>query len=236
MPANRNPAGALWVRQGSMGLLSEKWSVFCLSGWTNLLNWLTLDFSLIIWFDWFVIPMITWKWPDRLCNLLKISFYVLAQQYWPPELGKSCCSSYVFDNYKKMTKHVEHLSCKFDHREKIWLEITLISWFRASGLIAYRIQYTLPQKKRNFCEVAFLLGRSVGQWTLGQMSFPLVDMTWGHWPWSRVTIKNPEIKVAFLLGKSVVSYLCSTPLNVAKYFCFLCKYPRYFSVYFVLIR
>ena len=28
-------------------------------------------------------------------------------------------------------------------------------------------------------------------------------MTRGHWPWSRVTMKNREIKVAFLLGKSV---------------------------------
>ena len=88
-------------------------------------------------------------------------------------------------------------------------------------------QYTLPQKKRNFSEVANLLGKSVDQWTLGQMSFlqcswqrfaknpiqkfptflpgafPLVEMTWGHWPWSRVTIKDLEIKVAFLLGKSV---------------------------------
>ena len=27
---------------------------------------------------------------------------------------------------------------------------------------------------------------------------------WSHWPWSRVSIKNWEIKVAFLLGKSVV--------------------------------
>ncbi len=36
-----------------------------------------------------------------------------------------------------------------------------------------------------------------------QGAFPLVDMSWGHWPWSRVTIKNLEIKVAFLLGKSV---------------------------------
>ncbi len=31
--------------------------------------------------------------------------------------------------------------------------------------------YTLPQKKCNFSEVAFLLGRSVGQWNFGQMSF-----------------------------------------------------------------
>ncbi len=29
--------------------------------------------------------------------------------------------------------------------------------------------YTLPQKKRNFSEVAFLLGRSVGQWNWGQI-------------------------------------------------------------------
>ena len=31
--------------------------------------------------------------------------------------------------------------------------------------------YTLPQKKCNFSEVASLLERSVGRWTLGQMSF-----------------------------------------------------------------
>ena len=55
------------------------------------------------------------------------------------------------------------------------------------------LEYTLPQKKRNFSEVAFLLGRSVGQWTLGQI----------YWPWSRVIMKNLEIKVVFLLGKSV---------------------------------
>ncbi len=36
--------------------------------------------------------------------------------------------------------------------------------------------------------------------------FSLVHMTRGHWPWSRVTMKNLEIKVAFLLGKSV--FLC----------------------------
>ncbi len=66
-----------------------------------------------------------------------------------------------------------------------------------------KTKYTLPQKKRNFSEVAFLLGRIVGRWTLGQMSFPVMDMTWGHWPWSMVTMKNKEIKVAFLLGKSV---------------------------------
>ena len=135
--------------------------------------------------------------------------------------------------------------------------------------------YTLTQTKRNFSEVAFFGGRSVGRWTLGQMSllqcskvplpyilpkkkcniqknyrisissngisaiswkswedvysgywvswenrltffdgvfclllpgaFPLMDMTWGHWPWSRVTIKILEIKVTFLLGKSVYS-------------------------------
>ncbi len=34
-------------------------------------------------------------------------------------------------------------------------------------------------------------------------AFPLVHMTRGHWLWSRVTKKNLEIKVAFLLGKSV---------------------------------
>ncbi len=66
--------------------------------------------------------------------------------------------------------------------------------------------YTPLQKKRNFSEVAFLLRRSVGQWTLDQMlflpgAFPLVHMTRGHWPWSRVTIKIWELK--FLLGKSV---------------------------------
>ncbi len=64
--------------------------------------------------------------------------------------------------------------------------------------------------------VAYLLGRSVGQWSLGQMSFPLVDMTWGHWPWSRVTIKNLEIKVAFLLGKSVHEPFNDSFLNIKK--------------------
>ncbi len=33
----------------------------------------------------------------------------------------------------------------------------------------------------------------------------LVEITWGHWPWSRVTIKNQEIKVASILGKLHVS-------------------------------
>ncbi len=44
-----------------------------------------------------------------------------------------------------------------------------------------------------------------GLWncTLSVAIFLLVHMTRGHWPWSRVTIKNLEIKVAFLLGKSV---------------------------------
>ena len=32
---------------------------------------------------------------------------------------------------------------------------------------------------------------------------PLLHMTGDHWPWSRVNIKNLEIKVTFLLGKSV---------------------------------
>ena len=36
-------------------------------------------------------------------------------------------------------------------------------------------------------------------------AFPLVDMIRGHWPWSRATIKNLEIKLAFLMGKSVQS-------------------------------
>ncbi len=31
-----------------------------------------------------------------------------------------------------------------------------------------------------------------------------IDMTWGHWPCSRVIIKNLDINVAFLLGKSVL--------------------------------
>ena len=36
-------------------------------------------------------------------------------------------------------------------------------------------------------------------------AFPMVDMTRGHWPWSRVIIKNLKIKVAFLLGKRVLA-------------------------------
>ncbi len=35
------------------------------------------------------------------------------------------------------------------------------------------------------------------------LGYPLVHITRGHWPWSRDTIKSPEIKVAFLLKKSV---------------------------------
>ena len=136
---------------------------------------------------------------------------------------------------------------------------------------------TLPQKKCNLSEVAFLLRRSVGRWTSGQIlflqwpkvpltytppkekcntqknyrisissngisaiswkswedvysgcwvswenrltffdgvfylllpgTFPLVDMTWRHWPWSRVTMKYLEIKVPFLFGKSVLHTL-----------------------------
>ncbi len=62
---------------------------------------------------------------------------------------------------------------------------------------------------------AFLFGKSVCQKIWGyiffdgifclllQGAFPLVHKTHGHWPWSRVTMKNLEIKVAFLLGKSV---------------------------------
>ncbi len=63
--------------------------------------------------------------------------------------------------------------------------------------------HSLRQLQAGFSEVAFLLVRSVGQWTLGQISFPLVHMTRGHWPCSRVTMKNLEIKVAFLLVKGV---------------------------------
>ncbi len=33
--------------------------------------------------------------------------------------------------------------------------------------------------------------------------FHLVNMNQGHWPWSRVILKNLDIKVAFLLGESV---------------------------------
>ncbi len=38
------------------------------------------------------------------------------------------------------------------------------------------VWYTLPQKKRNFSKVAFLLGRRVGEWTLGHISFVHVSM------------------------------------------------------------
>ncbi len=41
--------------------------------------------------------------------------------------------------------------------------------------------YTLPQKKCHFFEVAFLLGTSVGQWILGQISF--VHCSQEHFPW-----------------------------------------------------
>ena len=105
-----------------------------------------------------------------------------------------------------------------NHTESCFnLEIHTEKWTAPYTERKSQVSYTLPQKKRNFSEFAFLLGRSVGQWNLGQMiffdggfclllpgAFPLVDMTRGHWPLSRVTIENPENKVAFLLGKSVV--------------------------------
>ncbi len=58
-------------------------------------------------------------------------------------------------------------------------------------------------KSPNFSEVEFLLWRSGGQWIFDQMLFSLLHMTWGNWPWSRVNRKNLEIKVVFLLGKSL---------------------------------
>ena len=45
----------------------------------------------------------------------------------------------------------------------------LVQVRNGSNLFHFNWLYTLPQKKRNFSEVAFVLGRSVGQWTLGQI-------------------------------------------------------------------
>ncbi len=57
--------------------------------------------------------------------------------------------------------------------------------------------YTLPQKKHNFSEVAFLLGRSVdGKLWAKCHKLGSLTLVQGHY-------KNLEIKVVFLLGKSV---------------------------------
>ncbi len=67
------------------------------------------------------------------------------------------------------------------------------------------LQNTLPQKKRKFFEVAFLLGKSVHHLIL----FDKIDMTLDQGP--RGTVKNWHIKVAFLLGKSVLAINGSFP-------------------------
>ncbi len=79
-------------------------------------------------------------------------------------------------------------------------------------------------------------------------AFPLVNMTWGHSPWSRVTIKSKDVKLAFLLGKSVHVFFihilfwleitptivgfrgCATGLFTLS-FDFTCKWESEFSKY-----
>ena len=63
------------------------------------------------------------------------------------------------------------------------------------------ILYTLPQKKHNFSEIAFLLEKSVGRWTLGQMS-----SLQSTWPWIRVRNsreprKMGRFKLRFFWGR-----------------------------------
>ena len=66
------------------------------------------------------------------------------------------------------------------------------------------LTYTLPKKKcniqNNYRICISCNGISAILW-----KFPLMDITQGHWPWSRVTVKISEINVVFLLGKSVGS-------------------------------
>ncbi len=80
--------------------------------------------------------------------------------------------------------------------------------------------YTLPQKKRNFFVAAFLLGKSVHHLILDQTSFvgifdwgllqvtlktiDTIDLTLDQGRKPRGTGKNGNIKLAFLLGKSVL--------------------------------
>ena len=63
------------------------------------------------------------------------------------------------------------------------ININIIIKTQIVGKWALTLQCTLPQKKRNFSQVAFLLGKSVGQWSFGQMSFAALD---------RWTISHPN--------------------------------------------
>ncbi len=58
-------------------------------------------------------------------------------------------------------------------------------------------EYTFPQKKRNFSKRCLSFGEECRSVKFGPT-------------WSRVTIENPERKVAFLLGKSVL--ICRCPI------------------------
>ncbi len=69
--------------------------------------------------------------------------------------------------------------------------------------------YTLPQKKRNFSEFAFLLGRSVGRGTLGQMSWPGVTDPGPGSPW-----KIRRLKLRFFWGR--VYFITLSKKNCAK--------------------
>ncbi len=81
--------------------------------------------------------------------------------------------------------------------------------------------YTLPQKKLNFSEVAFVLEESVGQWTLSRKvlgilgwvffkTFDKIDMTLGQGKKARATRENGRIKVCM--------FYIVAEFQIAKYF------------------
>ena len=67
------------------------------------------------------------------------------------------------------------------------------------------------------------------------LPFPLVHVTRGHWPWSRVTMKNLDIKVAFLLGKSVgQGQRSKVKVTRSKVFQLVFQWNVFWEVYWVI--